>query len=284
MKKFTFLFTSLLLTLTFFSCSKNETNITENKNTSVTSKNTENIIPFPENYDINSSGASSYNNIGDHLDSKYFSHLDFYNMQSNDTLTILPKFKTYQQTTEFTCGPASALMVLHHYNENKYNELDIADIMKCHKDLNGNNTEEIGVANERGEWGTSTDRMIVFFDKIGWKVKSSLTEGKLEGGYTFDDPLKFKDFVIENLKNNTPIMVEWIDWGGHWAVIIGYDTMGTEHFGDDVIILADPYDTSDHLQDGYHIYPAERFFYMWMDKGILPENQDVQQWIIATPN
>lgn len=37
------------------------------------------------------------------------------------------------------------------------------------------------------------------------------------------------------------------------------------------------------MQDGYHIVPAERFFYMWLDKKILPEDQDVQQWLIATP-
>ena len=102
--------------------------------------------------------------------------------------------------------------------------------------------------------------------------------------FKFDDPTLFRDLVITNLKDNTPIMVEWIDWAGHWSNIIGYDTMGTDSFGDDVIILADPYDTSDHMQDGYHIVPAERFFYMWLDKKILPEDQDVQQWLIATPS
>lgn len=30
---------------------------------------------------------------------------------------------------------------------------------------------------------------------------------------------------------------------------------------DDVIIVADPYDTTDHNQDGYGIYGAERFLY-----------------------
>ena len=30
---------------------------------------------------------------------------------------------------------------------------------------------------------------------------------------------------------------------------------------DDVIIVADAYDTTDHNQDGYGIYPAERFYY-----------------------
>ena len=36
---------------------------------------------------------------------------------------------------------------------------------------------------------------------------------------------------------------------------------GTETTQDDVIIVADPYDTTDHNQDGYGIYSAERFLY-----------------------
>lgn len=36
---------------------------------------------------------------------------DFYNMKSGDGLVILPHFKTWQQTTEYTCAPAAALMV-----------------------------------------------------------------------------------------------------------------------------------------------------------------------------
>ena len=38
-------------------------------------------------------------------------------------------------------------------------------------------------------------------------------------------------------------------------------TMGTETTQDDVIIVADPYDTADHNQDGYGIYSAEWFLY-----------------------
>lgn len=37
--------------------------------------------------------------------------------------------------------------------------------------------------------------------------------------------------------------------------------MGTEYEGDDVIIVADPFDTTDHNQDGYGVYGAERFIY-----------------------
>ena len=280
MKKLITLTTMFLIVSSIVACSKSETN---DVTLGGESTKVDNTIPYPKEYDIKSSGASSYDNSGDHKDSPYFTQLDVYNLKSTDTLTVLSEYKTYQQTKEYTCGPATALMVLNHFGEINYDELEISDMMNSHKDLNGNNIDDIGVANEQGEFGTSTDRMVSFFEKIGWNVTSSLNEGKLEGGYTFDDPLKFREFVINNLKENTPIMVEWIDWAGHWSSIIGYDTMGTDEFGDDVLILADPYDTSDHTQDGYYIYPAERFFYMWLDKNILPKEQGVQQWVIAKP-
>ena len=66
------------------------------------------------------------------------------------------------------------------------------------------------------------------------------------------------------LDNDIPIMVGWDEWGGHWQVIIGYDDMGTvEKTEDDVLILADPYDTTDHNQDGYVIKGFERLVYGW---------------------
>ena len=55
-------------------------------------------------------GADSVERAGDHVDSPYFSRLDFYNMTSTDTLTILPHFQTMQQTSEWSCGVVSALM------------------------------------------------------------------------------------------------------------------------------------------------------------------------------
>ena len=279
MKKLMGLTVTAIITLSMVGCGKSQLNDSSIKEEPTKVKN---IIEYPKGYDTTSSGASSFANSGDHKDSPYFSQLDIYNLKFTDTLTILSEFETYQQTTEVTCGPASALMVLNHFGENNYHELQIAELMKCHKDLNGNNTEEPGVANEQGEIGTSTDKMVKFFEEIGWEVDSSLVKAQKDG-YTFYDYNDFKDFVLENINNNTPIMVEWIDWSGHWSNIIGYDTMGTESTLDDVLILADPYDTSDHSQDGYKIYSSERFFYMWLDNGMLPEDQSIQQWLVAKP-
>ena len=43
--------------------------------------------------------------------------------------------------------------------------------------------------------------------------------------------------------------------GGHYCVIIGNDNMGTkDYITDNIIILADPFDTTVHMSDGYTIF------------------------------
>ena len=68
--------------------------------------------------------------------------------------------------------------------------------------------------------GTNTKGMVKYFKKKGWQVTSSADKDK-----TPQNTQEFKAFVVEHLKRNVPIMVENVDWGGHWRVIIGYDTM-----------------------------------------------------------
>lgn len=223
-------------------------------------------IPFPADYDTTSSGASAYQNSGDHTDSIYFAHPDYYNMTSTDTLTILTNFKTYQQTTEYTCGPASVLMVLNYFGETGYTEMEIAEIAGCQEGT-----------------GSTPQGLTTFFESIGWEVTNNLSDGSENGEEEFDSET-FAAWVIENLSEGTPIIIDWIDWDGHFQVIIGYDTMGTDSVGDDVLIVADPYDTSDHLQDGYYTLGAERFFYMWHE-GFSADGDDiqVQPYVLARP-
>jgi hypothetical protein len=240
-------------------------------------------IGYPRGYEIDAAGASASKRAGDHLDSPYFRQPDPFRMESAGSLVIIGGFKTYQQSTEWSCGPSCALMVLHHYGVKDWDELRIAAIMKSNLDVDGDNVAEKGVANEKGEYGTSTQGMVAFFKHLGWRVESSLERGTLKDGASFGDTATFSGWVQETLKKGTPVMVEWINWGGHWQVIIGYDSMGTRSFSDDVLILTDPYDTTDHCQDGYSIVSAERFYYMWFDAHYLPEGQATQQWLIATP-
>jgi len=193
-------------------------------------------------------GADSVERLGDHPDSPYFRHPDFYNMTSTDTLTILTGFKTYQQTSEWSCGVVSALMVLNYFGAlGEYDEESLSAL------------RSVGLTSGRGgvePSSTSLLQMIDIYEGVGgFELYSTIDCGdEVEEMMTLDT---IRQFLAEGM----PIMVGWNDWGGHWQVIIGYDTMGTETEQDDVIIVADPYDTTDHNQDGYGIYPAERFIY-----------------------
>ena len=81
----------------------------------------------PEN---NSDGeANEFNNELDHINSKYYIHHDFYNLKSQGSLHIISYFLTYQQTTEYTCGGAVAMMVLHYYDDFRYDELEISKMV-----------------------------------------------------------------------------------------------------------------------------------------------------------
>ena len=197
-------------------------------------------IPYPTDLS-EADGADSVERQGDHENSPYFSTLDFYNMESTDSLTILHHFQTQQQTSEWSCGVSSALMVMNWYGKlGDYNEETLAAYR----------------SNALAPEATSLRQLIEIFEGVGGYTLYSTYDCQ----DTVYDVFTY-DFIQETLAAGNPILVGWNDWGGHWQVIIGYDTMGTETTQDDVLIVADPYDTTDHNQDGYGVYSAERFLY-----------------------
>ena len=198
-------------------------------------------MKLPITYDYNDYGANAVDRKGDHKDSPYFSSVDFYNAKCTDSLSILPQFKTIQQTSWWSCGVSSVEMVLSFYGRlGDLNEKTLADLRDDHSD---------------SHMGTCLDQIIEIFDKVGGF--------KLETTYDYKDNLDEINmaFIKQHIKDGIPVIVGWNDWGGHWQVIIGYDDMGTQYEGDDVIIVADSFDTTDHNQDGYGVYGAERFIY-----------------------
>lgn len=210
-------------------------------------------------------GPAFVQHKADIKESPYFKSIDIYNMKSGGSLVLLEKYKTYQQHTEYTCGPAAALTVVQHFlGKTPDTEMVMAKIMGTHP---------AGVKDP----GTNTRGMSRYFEQKGWQVHNSLKDGSPK---TYE---KFLEFVDDNLKQGIPIMVENIDWGGHWRVIIGHDTMGDANGMNDVLILADPYDTTDHSQDGYNIISAKRFYYMWFDTHLFREKEKERQWLTAVP-
>jgi len=217
-------------------------------------------IPHPESYG-KTEGAAAYAGKADVVNSPYFAQPDIYNLTATASLIILPQYKTYQQTTEYTCGPAVALTVVQHFiGVTPDDEMTIAKMMGT-----------------SARAGTTTKELGKYFLQKGWQVTFSRESKALK------NTAEFKEFVTQYLRRGVPVMVENVEWGGHWRVIIGYDTLGTEETADDVLLMADPYDTADHRQDGYVVEPAEKFFYMWFDAGLAAANKRKQQWVVAEP-
>lgn len=261
-------------------------------------------------------GADAYASAGDNAASRYYVNPDFYTMKSDENLTLIEGFKTMQQTCEWSCGNVTALMVLYHFGKTDVSEYDLATAMGSHtdKDVPGSLP---GSANNVGEYGTNVAQLYGYLSNLaGFKVvetsyKADYDQGELLGedagadagnlpptfssaalyaSENSDDTESWVDdakdsffvnWILTNLRAGRPIMVEWGDWDGHWQAIIGYDSNGTPGIGDDILIFADPYDTSDHWQDGYYYYPLERWFYMWSDRAVAPKPYQIQPYIIV---
>ncbi len=206
--------------------------------------------------------TGGYERSGDHDNSPYWMHPDFYNMESTDSLKILSHFQTIQQSEEWTCGLASSLMVLNWFGMAE-DETDVS--LATHR--------------QNGETGaTYLDGMIETFEYMNSQYNQDfvyvttydLDDMDGEESYIGDYCLQagtaeeWYGLIPYLLENGIPVMIGSDEWGGHWQVIIGYDDMGTiDRTEDDVIILADAYDTTDHNQDGYVIDGFERLVFGW---------------------
>lgn len=257
---------SLVLTLLLGGCASTGQKAGTDKPAATAGGNYTDEMKIPSTVDLSTEdGADSVERQGDHKNSPYFSNLDFYNMESNDTLTILHNFKTYQQTSEWSCGVCSSLMVLNWYGKlGDYNEQTLAQLRS-----NGETPE-----------ATSLRQVMDIFKGVGGFDLYTTFDCKDNVHDVFT-----LDFIQKTLKNGNPIIIGWNDWGGHWQVITGYDTMGTETTQDDVIIVADSYDTTDQNQDGYGVYGAERFLYNFTFYNFFPEEElNDMVFVVATPS
>ncbi len=182
-------------------------------------------------------GAAGVERQFDVRSSPCYLSYDFYSMASNSHLTLLKHFKTTQQTTEVTCGPACVLMVLEHFGRRGvHNDIELSALRNTSRDT------------------TYLRDMLRMFDAVGGF--------QYESTYNYTDVSTIPvDLFLNYLKRGIPVIVGTREWGGHWQIVIGYDTMGTTNMADDVLILAEPYDTTDHNQDGYLTYSFQRLFY-----------------------
>lgn len=208
-------------------------------------------IPIKEPFNKNKiEGGQQFQGKHDILNTPYYSRIDFYNKKSSGSFMILEKFKTYQQTSEYTCGCASLIMALYYIDETIISEKDCAE-----KSDTGTNIK----LNSHGTYGTYPIDLEKAIINYGFNTESN--RNFTEENSPFRDEISFIKYVKEAIKSKEPIIVLSNDWGGHYINIIGYDSMGTEDlYIDDVLIVADSYDTSDHVNDGYVVWSLERFY------------------------
>ncbi len=222
--------------------------------------------------DLNKAGgADLYERKFDHEDSRYFNNQDFYNMKSNKSLKILHNFKTYQQTGENSSGEACILAVLEWYGKKgDFDEIKLCDIANS----------------GRNKKGTTLKQMIDIYNYIGkfniYTTFDIIEEEKKQGKKSIEYSKYFnKNFIIKNIESNIPITICVKDWGAHWVNIIGYDDMGTESLYDDVIIVTDSYDVTDHNQDGYRIISALKLLSDF-STGTFFDESDLNDFIFIT--
>ncbi|AGB01457.1 C39 family peptidase [Methanoregula formicica] len=189
---------------------------------------------------------------------RYYTGIDFDSLSSNSHLTVIPLKSYRQQVTNYSCGAAAAMTVMSYYGR-PVNNTDDEEILLAHE-MNPDVSEKTGI---------NPEQMTSWFNRHGWNATWHT------GGS--------REMLLSNLKAGVPTIVEWIDWGGHWVVVVGYDTRGTETVWDDVIIFADSVDCHDDRVDGITYANYGQFDAMWFDAHYFPAEMRNRVYIIARP-
>jgi hypothetical protein len=195
----------------------------------------------------------------------WFPRIDTAKLLASENVDFIPNLKAYQQTTDYTCGPAALLSLAKFYGmpdieENAKTEMKISQEAGT-RDFNSSRP------------GTKPQEMVAWLEKNGFSVQLEFED---KGDSTALERLR------DNIHNGIPTLVEWIDLSGHWAIAVGYDYRNATDPWDDVLILADPYDRYDDYCDGYSFVNANRFYWMWFD-ALYFDNTTWRTMITATP-
>jgi len=179
----------------------------------------------------------------------------FFNI-SPKSLKILP-IKAYQQTEEYTCGPAALMTLLHYYGKLPAKAMNPKTELRIAKELRTSAAA-----------GTSQKKMVNWLTTHGFKVFSGMN-GSL-------------NLLRLSLKQGIPVLVHWIDWGGHWVIFSGYYAGGKSVNDDeDLMFFADPSALYTNVQtiNNLTIFNPNRFTMMWFT-----ETGENKSYIIAIPS
>ncbi len=190
---------------------------------------------------------------------------NYYEMKPNPWYVSLG-VKGYQQTTDATCGPAAVMSLMRWHKMLGEKEMTAETEMRI--------AREMGTGDIKSPHpGTTTGQMVRWLEQNGFVVASG-ENGSLE-------------MLRDYLRKGIPVLVEWIDWGGHWVVATGYHAASeSPEKGPDTIFFADPSSrwANPNNPDGISSFNAWRFRDMWFDaKYLNPGRITSNVYIIAVP-
>ena len=172
----------------------------------------------------------------------------------------------YQQTTDYTCAPAAVMSLMHWYKLLPDKELNAQTEMRIAREMGTRDMQS-------PQPGTTTEEIVKWLDSNGFVVLAG-QDGTVE-------------LVRSYLNKGIPVLVEWIDWGGHWVVATGYHAAyESPAKGPDTIFFADPAShwSNPNNPDGISSFNAWRFRDMWFDVQYLNPGQITRNvYIVAVP-
>ena len=190
---------------------------------------------------------------------------NYYEMKPNPWYVSLG-VKGYQQTTDYTCAPAAVMSLLHWYKLLPDKELTAQTEMRI--------AREMGTRDMKSpQPGTTTEEIAKWLERNEFIVLSG-QDGTLE-------------LLRSYLNKGIPVLVEWIDWGGHWVVATGYHAAyESPAKGPDTVLFADPASHwgNPNNPDGISSFNAWRFRDMWFDAQYLNPGKITRNvYIVAVP-
>ena len=216
---------------------------------------------------------------------------DYYNMSSTSERIIFPKFKSYQQTMQDSSGLACVLMILDYMGKDTANTYTELELVKKYEEVNnttvyGNGTTEEGLVKlveslNLGYTATNSDSAFKFPSSTAASKRMPVVEKY------FTNCIKEGKFILVRYQSPT---------GNGWKLVVGYDNQGniqntktgeyTDHYGDDVVIFAEPFDGADHCQDGFTTERAQDFYVWWREMAIDGTVDENSKWsyVVIDPN
>jgi hypothetical protein len=168
----------------------------------------------------------------------------------------------YQQTTGYTCGPSAVMSVLAYYGALNASELNHATEMRIAAEM-GTNPANGTDATNMAAWLARTYPDF----SVSWGTDGSLA------------------MLRKHLAAGDSVIVDWVDWGGHFVATLGYFAGGADPGeGKDTIYFADP---AVHFYApnplGVSGFTSDRFAAMWISNVYPGETPTRNVYVLAKP-